>query len=117
MIESYPFMEDPAAVLDRLGGNEAFLHRLLGKFLVSYRDTRAELTRLLHEGQYGEAYRLVHSVKGVSSNLGMGNLYRLSVSLEVLLKESIVGPGTPELALFLAELDSVIYLLDTTVGA
>ena len=112
MIDKYPFMENPEAVLDRLGGNEAFLERLMGKFLVSYRGAHAELTHQLAEGKFEDAYRLVHSIKGVSSNLGMGSLYRLSVSLEGPLKERSVGSGTPQLAMFLAELDSVLFLLD-----
>lgn len=112
MIERYPFIENPGTVLDRLGGNEAFLERLMGKFLVSYRDARAALSLSLAEGKFEDAYRLVHSIKGVSSNLGMGSLYRLSVNLENLLKEKTAGPGTPQLAMFLAELDSVLFLLE-----
>ncbi|HOC28119.1 MAG TPA: Hpt domain-containing protein [Treponemataceae bacterium] len=108
---AYPFIENLDEVLERLGGNEALLMKLLGKFGTAYRESGAELIRLLREGQREEAYRLVHSIKGVSSNLGIGALYRSAIELEQKMKSGAYDPLLPETVAFCAELDVTLKYL------
>lgn len=108
MQKKYAFMEDEQAVMERLGGNEALLGKLMSKFYATYRNTRAELLSRLESKDYEEAHRIVHSIKGVSANLGIGNLYRLAISLESKMKEGEFDRITPDVLAFLLELDMVI---------
>ncbi len=122
-----PFIKEYDVVLHRLGGSELLLERLLSKFLDSYRDAGSQLAALLAEGRHEEAYRLVHSIKGVSSNLGLDGIYRASADLELALKaESAAAAAgavadvsresaayTRELDAFTGELDAVIGYLDS----
>jgi FOG: HPt domain len=108
MKKNYAFMEDESAVMERLGGNEALLGKLMSKFYATYRDTRAELLVRLEKNDYEEAHRIVHSIKGVSANLGIGKLYRLAIALESKMKAGEFDRITPDVLAFLLELDMVI---------
>ena len=108
MIDQYFFIEDLSGVMERLGGNEVLLKRLLGKFRDTYRDSRSRLNMLLEATEKDEAYRLVHSIKGVSANLGIGKLYRLAILLETRMKADEYRTMQIETEVFLTELESVI---------
>lgn len=111
MEKKYGFIEDADDVLERLGGNPALLDRLLVKFRDSYRNFRADLLPQFTSkaaGDREEAYRMVHSMKGVSSNLGITRLWRRAIALEAKMKEGVYDDTGPELVSFLAELDAVI---------
>lgn len=108
MKKNYAFVEDESAVMERLGGNEALLEKLMSKFYATYRNTRAELLSRLEENDNGEAHRIVHSIKGVSANLGIGKLYRLAIALESKMKAGEFDRITPDVLAFLLELDMVL---------
>lgn len=82
MSEINSVIDDREAVLRRLGGSEVLLERLLAKFRDTYVESGILLDSLLREGKAEEAHRLVHSIKGVSANLGMGELSRACLALE-----------------------------------
>lgn len=105
---SYPFIEDINSVLERMCGNEALLKRLLNKFRDTYADSRSKLLALLNTSENEEAYRLVHSIKGVSANLGIGKLYRLSTRLENRMKANEFDAIQADTESFLLELETVI---------
>ncbi len=120
MRDRLPFIEEYDVVLHRLGGSELLLERLLAKFLDSYRDATGQLGALLSEGRREEAYRLVHSIKGVSSNLGLAGIYRASTDLELALKADAAGgdatagaDASREIDAFTRELVAVIGCLDS----
>lgn len=111
MEKSYCFIEDLDTVLARMGGSEALLDRLLVKFRDSYCGFRPQLLRRLasaNAAERDEAYRMVHSMKGVSANLGIAALNRRAASLENRMKEGVYDAAAPELVSFLAELDTVL---------
>ena len=111
MREKFPFIEDYDVVLHRIGGSEALLERLLAKFLASYRDDARELGTLRAEEKREEAHRLVHSIKGVSSNLGLAGMYRVSSDLDVALKAGVETAA--EIDSFGRELGEVVRFLDS----
>jgi HPt (histidine-containing phosphotransfer) domain-containing protein len=115
MIEKYPFIDDLDSVMERLGGNEALLARLLVKFRDTYRNSGNELQSFLENKNNDEAYRIVHSVKGVSANLGIGKLYRISIQLEGRMKVGDYDTLELELRDFRDELETVIASLETEV--
>lgn len=112
MKESYSFLEEPEGVLERLGGNEAMLARLLGKFLTTYRLASDQFRELLAAGEREEAWRLVHSIKGVSANLGIGPLYRSAIALETRMKNGEYLSMQAETDAFFRALDAVIRELE-----
>jgi len=111
MQTTYVFIEDLGGVMERLGGNEALLQRLLGKFHDTYGHSAETLHELLESAEREEAYRLVHSIKGVSANLGIGRVYRSAIVLENCMKADRYLTMQAETESFLAELDSVLAAL------
>lgn len=97
-------IDDYAGVMERLGGNKALLMRLLVKFHDNYLKSCDELEVFLSDGNMEEAHRLVHSIKGVSGNLGMDTLYRSSATLDILIKQGGKIPETAELSAFLRDM-------------
>jgi len=108
MSNNYLFIEDISDVLRRLGGNELLLRKLLTKFRDSYADCRMRLNGFLEISDLEEAYRLVHSIKGVSGNLGISKLYRLGSTLETGMKAGVFDVSSVETESFLQELENVV---------
>lgn len=81
-------MEQSTTVIDidfgmsQLSGNEKLLFTLLGKFTEEYRSTDTELRALVEKGDFDEAYSLVHTLKGVTGNLGLFALHNASKPVE-----------------------------------
>lgn len=61
-------------VMGRLDNNEGLFIILLKKFYTQYKDYYKTIEELLEKNNYKEAHELVHSIKGVSGNLGMKQL-------------------------------------------
>ncbi len=68
--------------LKRLGGNRDLLVRLLRSFVKEHAGTLAQLDALLETGDNASALDLLHTLKGVASNLGASELARWSQQLE-----------------------------------
>jgi len=111
MKATYLFIEDIHEVMERLGGNEALLQRLLVKFHDTYGNSTQTLHLLLETSEREEAYRLVHSIKGVSANLGIGKVYRSAIVLENCMKAGRYLDMQGETETFLAELETVFVAL------
>jgi CheY-like chemotaxis protein len=60
---------DMAAALHRVRGHEELLHKLLSMFQAEYANAMPQLNDLISSGQYDEAKRFVHTLKGVAANL------------------------------------------------
>ncbi|MDF2178032.1 Hpt domain-containing protein [Aliiglaciecola sp. CAU 1673] len=89
-----PLLDISNALL-QLGGNQDLLQRLHQRFLEDYADTAIQTQTYLDKGEWHEAQQLVHSIKGVSGNLGLQRLYLTSVTLDTLLK--VQDPGAQPL--------------------
>ncbi|MDG4598190.1 MAG: transporter substrate-binding domain-containing protein [Candidatus Contendobacter sp.] len=76
---------DVAGCLDRLGGNEALLRRLLTHFSSHYGQAAQTLRDLLAAGSRAEAARLAHTLKGMAGNLGILAVQQVSARLEAAL--------------------------------
>ncbi len=108
----YSFIEDPALVLERLGGNSSLLERMLDKFSTHYRGARQEFNKLAAARDTEECRRFVHSLKGVSANLGMDVLYRLCVPLEAAIRDSGLESTADAVESFLREIEAIILEID-----
>ena len=76
-------------VYEKIGGDyDDVVRRLMGeklvrKFLLKFLDDKsyADLERTLSEGDYKEAFRAAHTLKGVAQNLGFEKLQRSASEL------------------------------------
>ena len=81
-------MDQSAAVLDidfgmsQLSGNRTLLLTLLNKFSDEYSSLNDDLQSLMRQGEFDKAYSLLHTLKGVSGNLGLFALHHASKSVE-----------------------------------
>lgn len=80
---------DVEGTLHRFMGNEA----LFAKFLLKFRDDTnyAGLTESLDQGNYEEAFKYAHTLKGVSANLGLDPICKPVSALTELLRGKAVS--------------------------
>lgn len=72
--------------LNQLGGNEALLTKMLGKFENEFRETPTEIADLIENNDIKNAKMKVHTVKGISGNLGLQALYDCATKLDAALR-------------------------------
>lgn len=89
---------DVDSALERLDGNEQLFCELLEEFCASCCNSTESILAAWQTGDFPEARRLIHSIKGVAGNLSATDLYSAASNLERLVSE-----GDEES--FLAELD------------
>jgi PAS domain S-box-containing protein len=77
---------DTSDGLRRINNNTDLYLKLLGKFSKNYSTFINELKRSLEEGLIEESERMVHTLKGVSGNIGATDLHSFSVTLDDKLK-------------------------------
>ena len=73
--------------LRRINNNTVLYLKLLGKFSKNYSNFISELNRSLKEGRIEESERMVHTLKGVSGNIGATSLHSFTVTLDDKLKK------------------------------
>lgn len=84
---------DKKIALQYLANSEMIFNKLKTSFLNSYRDAEMVITRLVNENNIEELYRYIHSIKGISLNIGSEVLYEDSILvLDKLKKEEIDLP-------------------------
>lgn len=64
---------DPKEAMERFMNNRALLEKFLGKFLED--PTCSALCEAMERGDSAEAFRCVHTIKGVAGNLALHGLY------------------------------------------
>lgn len=98
--------------MSQLSGNKKLLFTLLGKFTDEYRNLDASLQALMEKEQYDDAYSLMHTLKGVTGNLGLFALHNDSKQIESAIRnEQQLPDNYPQFVALLndtvAEIDSV----------
>ncbi|MGD8777503.1 MAG: response regulator [Ignavibacteria bacterium] len=73
----------------RVGGNKKLYLSLLEKFYQGNQNFKEQLEKAIEKDDGELSERIVHTLKGVSGNLGMKKLHRLSKELEKLMKSNI----------------------------
>lgn len=70
---------DVRTTIGRFMGNEAMYQKFLGKFLDD--QNYQNLGKYLSEGNFEEAYKCAHTLKGVAANLGLDPIQKTSSDL------------------------------------
>jgi two-component system, sensor histidine kinase and response regulator len=78
---------DSKAGLQRINNNRKLFLRLLGKFSKNYAAFVPELKNCLEAGKDEETKRMVHTLKGVSGNIGAMKLHEFTIILDDKLKK------------------------------
>ena len=102
--------------LMRVGGNEKLYRSLLIKLRDDHAGTDQEIKDLLHSEKAGEAARLAHSIKGVSGNVGAGQLQETAAELEHAIKEDKKDSYEDKISVFGKVLKNVITALGVLGG-
>ena len=94
------------------GGKISLYIRMLKKFDTNHGEHPREILRLLQASHLEEAERMVHTIKGVADMLGLEDLQRAALNLQMALKdrrpEAEVNTAMEE---FTMEMDNIIILL------
>ncbi len=84
--------------LQRMGDNKVLYKKLLIRFYEHYGDSARRIRNYLDQGEFELARQLSHTVKGISGNLAINQVYHLAIALEAKLRS-----GDVEKAELLAE--------------
>jgi HPt (histidine-containing phosphotransfer) domain-containing protein len=94
--------------LSRVGGNQRFYRKLLGKFLASNANAVEDIKDALDKGDTETAARLAHTVKGVAGNLGANDLFPVAGDLEKGIKQGETDALDSLIEAFASHLDVVM---------
>lgn len=94
--------------LYRVNGNEKLYKKVLLLFLDKNRNIMDDIIKAINNNELETAHHLVHSLKGVSGNIGAMTLYELSKSVEEHLKFSGIDIPQDKLKTLETELIKVI---------
>ena len=94
--------------LARAGGNLGLFNRLLVKFYNENLGLTEQIRQAIQEGNQALTERLIHTIKGVSGNLGADNLHTLSLNLESLIKKEPLTKALGRLDAFDFELKAIL---------
>jgi CheY-like chemotaxis protein len=67
--------------LERIGGNRQLYLNLLNEFLTNHSEDRSKLTEYIEQNNHTDAKRLLHTLEGVSANIGAHDLAEKSKAL------------------------------------
>ena len=99
---NFPLFDSEFA-LNQFSGNQALLDKMLDKFCEQYANLSEQLLSSLEQGDLHTAKREVHTVKGVSGNLGMKSLLQASRDLEKHFQQG--NAAEADIAQFIASLN------------
>ena len=74
--------------IKQVGGNENLYQKLLTEFLHNHKHLRKDLNIYIQQGDLDQAARSVHTLKGVSGNIGAERLYNITSEIDSKLKKS-----------------------------
>jgi HPt (histidine-containing phosphotransfer) domain-containing protein len=79
---------DMDSVLERVGGDEAFLRELLDIYVEDFIEKYAQLEQAISQGDFTSIKEIGHSLKGSSGNLSLTGLHETAYGIESSGKES-----------------------------
>jgi len=107
---------DRAGALQRLGGNQTLLERLLGRFVNDHANAAQQIIAAIEAGETERAAREAHTLKGVAANLGASQLAATAGLVEAALRQGEVVQGVQHRLLAREELVAVLPLAHRLAG-
>ena len=101
---------DKQIALKYLANSEAIFQKIKTSFCRNYRNAEELLLNAYNEKNYEELYRIVHSIKGISLNIGSDVLYQDASDLCLDFKKEIYN--LQHITAFIDTLNNVIIELD-----
>ncbi|WP_261843082.1 response regulator [Aliamphritea ceti] len=92
---------DKHEALERVMGDESFLHSLLEIYLSDSQPLILKLQTALEDGDCEQAHHAVHALKGMAANLSAHYLHQLSQQMELLIKQDEISEVLQRLPGFL----------------
>ncbi len=83
-----------AFALNQLGGQEALLSKMLAKFVAEFVQVSSEVNAALDKNDINSAKIKVHTVKGISGNLGLQALYDCATRFDAELRKGLLNKTT-----------------------
>jgi HPt (histidine-containing phosphotransfer) domain-containing protein len=96
-----------AAGIHRVAGSKSVYRDLLIQFRDNHHTIYEEIRQAIAESRLDHAGHLIHTLKGISGNLGASGLHDAAGGLESALKEGRPGEAKQKMALFKTALDQV----------
>lgn len=81
----------------RVAGNETIYLTMIKRFCEIHKGSADEIASLINTGQHGEAERGAHTIKGLASMIGAGEVQKAAFNLEQRLKHAPPGDEIPGL--------------------
>jgi HPt (histidine-containing phosphotransfer) domain-containing protein len=94
---------DYTEVLERIGGDVAFLEELLKIYFVEFQEKQTQVQAAISSANFPLLQDLGHSLKGASANLSLRSLQRLAFALEVAGRERRIEDAKSALDSLVAE--------------
>ena len=94
-------------VLDRIGGDSAFLKELLIIYFQEYEKKKNLLAQALAEQNFTQLSELGHSLKGSSANLSLPRLRKTAYLLEMAGKQKMLQSAQEAVRAFEAEVETL----------
>lgn len=79
---------DMDSVLERVGGDEAFLRELLDIYVEDFIEKYPQLEQAISQGDFNNIKEIGHSLKGSSGNLSLTGLFETAYGIELSGKEN-----------------------------
>ncbi len=108
---------DTVSGLTRLGGNTKLYQSLLVNFYQDNQGFSQEINQAFAQNDMALVHRLVHTIKGVSGNIGAQDLQAAAIKLEFVLRKNNLDEIQVELESFNSELKVTISRLKELVEA
>ncbi len=86
---------DVAGGLKRVAGNTRLYRNLLAQFGAKHCDAGSQISAAIDSGDWEQAERIAHTVKGVAGNIGIGDVFTAADKLEKAIRER--APRVPSL--------------------
>jgi len=89
---------DRDGFLERIGGNEAFLRKLILSYIDSSTEHLADLGEAVGRADAAAIRRHAHTIKGAAANIGAGQLNELSAAMEAAAQAGDLAGMAPQVA-------------------
>ena len=94
--------------LKRVMGNKKLYKKILLEFCSNFNNATDNLKQMIKDNNIEEAKRLVHTMKGISGNIGANDLYQSSTYLEKLVKDNNLNEIEKDINNFAEKLNEVL---------